>query len=129
MSAPTLLACAGDAAPVSRTSPASADVQAYLQRAQARADVLLRAHGLEFRAQAVAVRATVGAAGSLAGLQLLRSSGAPGVDRMVGHVLRKVLLADAPAVLAGGSITLSLGASSPFPAKVPEAARSPRRVG
>ena len=120
MSAPVLLACAGDGAPI--------DLQDYLGRARARAKVLLQAHRVDVRAHPVAVRATVGAGGGLARLQMLRSCGAPSVDRMVGHVLRKVLLADAPVGLAGGSITLSLGAS-PSRAKVPLASRSPRRVG
>ena len=120
MCTPVLLACAGDGAPI--------DLQDYLELARARADVLLKAHGVANLGQAVAVRAWLSAGGGLTGLQILRSAGAPGVDRMVGHVLRKVLLADPAVGLAGGSITLSLGAS-PSPAKVAEASRSPRRVG
>lgn len=119
MSAPLLLACAAAVAPAAHAPAPAMDLQQYLQRAQARADVLLQAHGIDPSAQAVAVRATVSSDGSLTSLQLLRSSGSEGVDRMVGHVLRKVVLADAPIGLMGGSVTLSLGPAPDRQARVP----------
>jgi hypothetical protein len=129
MSAPILLACAAAVAPAAHAPAEGVDLQQYLQRAQARADILLQAHGIDPEAQSVAVRACVSANGRLTEMQLLRSSGLERVDRMVGHVLRKVLLADAPIGLVGGSVTLSLGSAPDRRARVPEAAGASRRAG
>ena len=119
MCPPALQACAAAFESAPRAPVAPTDLQQYLQRAQARAEILMQAHGIDPEAQAVAVRALVSDRGRLLGLQLLRSCGLPTIDRLVGHVLRKVILADAPVGLTGGSVTLSLGPAPIVLAEVP----------
>lgn len=92
-------------------SPAAAsEVQDYAQRAQARADSLLRDSGVDLAGQSVTVRATVRSDGHLSGVSVVRSSGSRDTDHAVETVLRKVVVSDAPLGLLGGAVTLTLGA-------------------
>ena len=97
------------AAGASHAAPSDSESDQYAQRANARAEALLQASGIDLRAQAVSVRASVGPDGRLTGLRVIRTSGSPDVDRAVAAVLRKIVLADAPVGLMDGAVTLNVG--------------------
>lgn len=93
----------------SQARAASPELQAYVERAEAKADQLLRAAGVDIEHQSVAVRATVAADGRLKGTQVVRSSGSRDTDHAVEEALRKIVVTDAPVGLIGGAVTLNLG--------------------
>ena len=95
------------AATASHAAPSESDQ--YAQRANARAEALLQAAGIDTRAQAVSVRASVAPDGRLTGLQVIRTSGSPEVDRAVTAVLRRIIVTDAPVGLLDGAVTLNVG--------------------
>lgn len=95
------------AATASHAAPSESD--RYAQRANARAEALLHAAGIDTQARAVSVRASVGPDGRLTGLRVLQSSGSPDVDRAVAAVLQKIVLTDAPVGLLEGAVTLNVG--------------------
>jgi len=95
------------AATASHAAPSESDL--YAQRANAKAEKLLHAAGVDTHNQAVSVRASVAPDGRLMGLQVIRTSGSPDVDRAVAAVLRKVILTDAPTGLLDGAVTLNVG--------------------
>jgi TonB family protein len=95
----------------SATSFATAsELQPVPPRAQARADRLLSAAGLDAQIQPVSVRASIDPDGRVTGVSVLRSSGSRHTDRMVETVLRRVIRADPPLGLTGGAVTLNVGA-------------------
>ena len=103
----------------SASHAAVSELQQYTDRAQARAASLLRKTGLDFNAQPVSVRATIGLDGQLRGLQVVRSSGSPDTDRAVKTVLRRILLLNAPLGLTDGAVTLNVGQAPIVQAKAP----------
>jgi TonB family protein len=88
---------------------APSETQAYAERAQARAEALLRDAGVDLTGQSVAVRATVRSDGHLSGVYVVDSSGSRDVDHAVETVLRKVVVGDAPLGLIGGAVTIRVG--------------------
>jgi len=95
------------AAPASHAAPS--DLQRYADRAGARAQTLLAAPGLDFRAQHVSVSASVDEDGHLSSIRVVRSSGSPQTDRAVEAVLRKIVIAEALIGLTGAAVTLNAG--------------------
>ena len=113
------LSAAGLLFAASASQAAVSELQHYTDKAQARAETLLRATGLDFNTQSVSVRATVGLDGRLSGLRVVRSSGSPDTDRAVETVLRKIVVADTPLGLTDGAVTLNVGPAPIAEAKVP----------
>nr|MEA2798601.1 hypothetical protein [Phenylobacterium sp.] len=97
------------AASASASHAALPESQQYASRANARAEVLLRAAGIDDQVQPVSVRASVSPDGHLTGLRVTRTSGSRETDRAVAEVLRKILMADAPIGLLDGAVTLNVG--------------------
>jgi TonB family protein len=95
------------AASASHAAPSESDQ--YAQRANAKAEALLRAAGVDTATHAVSVRAKVSPDGHLTSVHVIRTSGSPEVDRAVAAVLRKIVLADAPVGLLDGAVTLNVG--------------------
>jgi TonB family protein len=104
-----MLSAAGLLFGASASHAALPESQQYASRANARAEVLLRAAGIDDQAQPVSVRASVSPDGHVTGLRVTRTSGSPDTDRAVAEVLRKVLLSDAPVGLLNGAVTLNVG--------------------
>ncbi|HEX4709100.1 TonB C-terminal domain-containing protein [Phenylobacterium sp.] len=88
---------------------APSDTERYEQRANARAQAMLHAAGIDTHAQAISVRANVSPDGRLTRLQVVRTSGSPDVDRAVARVLQKIVLTDSPVGLRDGAVTLNVG--------------------
>ena len=103
------------AASISRAAPS--ELQRYTDRAEARAQVLLHASGLDFATQSVSVRATVNPDGRLGPTQVLRSSGSRADDLAVETVLRKIVMANPPLGLTDGAVTLNVGGARIVEAK------------
>jgi TonB family protein len=91
--------------------------QQYLQHLQPKADALLRAAGIGPQTQAVSVRAKVAPDGKLAGIEVVRTSGSPDVDRAVAEVLRRLIVTNAPLGLLDGAVTLNVGQGAAAPAE------------
>ncbi len=104
-----MLSAAGLLFAASASHAALPESQLYASRANARAEALLRAAGIDSQVQPVSVRASVNPDGHLTGLRVIRTSGSPDIDRAVAEVLRKVLVADAPVGLLNGAVTLNVG--------------------
>ena len=114
---------AGVAAPSAATpavsNTAALGTKRFLKQTQAKAQRLLRAAGLDLAAYTIVVRATVDGDGAVTGVQVARSSGAPGVDDLVEAVLRNILRSSAATRLMAGVITLRLGPTPRVLARVP----------
>ena len=108
LSAAALL-LAGSANAASAAGPAPTEFAQFSSLAQARADRLLAAAGVDSTAQPVSVRASVAVDGHLTGITVLKSSGSPDTDRAVATVLRRVLLSDPPLGLLNGAVILNVG--------------------
>ena len=93
------------------------ELQRYTDRAQAQAQRLLSAAGLDVRTASVSVRATVNPDGRLSGLQVIRSSGSPSVDLAAETVLRKIVAADPPLGLTDGAVVLNVSGAPLVQAK------------
>jgi len=104
-----MLSAAGLLFAASSSHAAVAESQRYAERANAKAELLLRAAGIDSEAQAVSVQARVNLDGHLTGLRVIRSSGSPATDKAVAQVLRKIVVADAPIGLLDGAVTLNVG--------------------
>ncbi|HEV7384546.1 MAG TPA: TonB C-terminal domain-containing protein [Phenylobacterium sp.] len=104
-----MLSAAGLLFAGSASHAALPESQQYAGRANARAEALLRAAGIDDQVQPVSVRASVSPDGHLTGLRIIRTSGSRDTDRAVAEVLRKVLVADAPVGLLNGAVTLNVG--------------------
>jgi TonB family protein len=103
----------------SQAHAASTEFQSYVERAEAKADTMLRAAGVDIEAQSVAVRVTVSPDGRLTGARVVRSSGSPETDHAVETVLRKIVATNAPLGLVDGAVTLNLGRTPLLQARVP----------
>lgn len=90
---------------------ATSPVQQFAGRAEAQALVKLNAAGVNLDGRSVAVRATVDGDGRLNGVRVVRSSGSRDTDAAIEAALKRLTVADMPPVLAGGAITLNLGAA------------------
>jgi TonB family protein len=104
-----MLSTAGLLFAASASQAAIPESQIYASRANARAEVLLHAAGVDAQAQPVSVRASVSPDGHLTGVKVIRTSGSPETDRAVTEVLRKIVLTDAPIGLLNGAVTLNVG--------------------
>src|SRR5258708_18586274 len=104
-----MLSAAGLLFAASASHAAPPESQRYADRANAKAEALLQAAGVDSQAQAVSARASVSPDGHLTGVRVTRSSGSPDTDRAVADGLRKIVLADAPIGLLDGAVTLNVG--------------------
>ena len=95
------------------------ELQSYTDRAQAHAQRLLSAAGLDGRTGSVAVRATVEPDGRLSGIRVVQSSGSRSADLAAETVLRKVIATDPPVGLTDGAVVLKVSAAPILQAKAP----------
>jgi TonB family protein len=102
-----------------QAAAASTEFQTYVERAEAKADAMLRAAGVDIETQSVTVRVTVNPDGRLTGAQVVRSSGSPATDHAVETVLRKIVATNAPLGLVDGAVTLNLGRTPLLQARAP----------
>ena|SRR5579864_2973286 len=94
-------------ASASHAAPSESD--RYATHANARAQALLQARGIDTHGQGVSVRAEVNPDGRVTAVKVVRSSGSPETDLAVEKVLRSIVLADAPSGLMNGAVTLNVG--------------------
>jgi TonB family protein len=107
------------AASQAQAAAASTEFQTYVERAEAKADAMLRAAGVDIETQSVTVRVTVNPDGRLTGAQVVRSSGSAATDHAVETVLRKIVATNAPLGLVDGAVTLNLGRTPLLQARAP----------
>jgi len=100
----------------SAVQAAPSALQRFQNQAEAQASASLAAAGVDLKGQPVEIRATVGGDGRLNGPHVLRSTGSRDTDAAIEAAVKKVSVADAPPVLAGNSVVLTLGDSAGSPA-------------
>jgi TonB family protein len=96
----------------SAVQAAPSALQRFQTQAEAQASASLAAAGVDLKGQPVEIRATVGGDGRLNGAHVLRSTGSRDTDAAIEAAVKKVSVADAPPVLAGNSVVLTLGDSA-----------------
>jgi TonB family protein len=98
---------------------AASDLQSYIEQVQTGAHAMLGKTGFDFKGQSVTVSAAVNPDGRVTGVRVVHSSGSPDADHAVKTVLEKLVVADPPAGLVDGAVTLTVTGEPIVQAKTP----------
>ncbi|HEY8004026.1 MAG TPA: hypothetical protein VIE16_07350 [Phenylobacterium sp.] len=96
----------------SAAQAAPTELQRFQDQAVAQAQAKLGAAGVDLKGQPIQVRATVGSDGHIYSAHVIGSTGSHDTDVAVEAAVKKVVVADAPPLLSGNSVVLTLGAGS-----------------